>query len=229
MADNPDFPPDDADLAYVAITTALETALPVVGPAAVAVFQALVGSPVDRRRSEFLADLWRKLKELEDRKQLRVEDLPNNDVFVDAVLNATAAAIRTSQAEKKRALRNAVMNAALSSAPDASREQIFLQLTDRFTDKHLLLLSLFHAPTKWPWPPNHTLRPARSTGTTLLEAAFPDAITRPDLYHKVWSDLYTEKLVTTAAVDNGMEGDWQSVKRTTPLGAEYLAFISEPA
>lgn len=54
--------------------------------------------------------------------------------------------MRTHQAEKLDALRNAVMIVALSKAPADDLQSIFLNLVDTFTPIHLKLLSFFDAP-----------------------------------------------------------------------------------
>ncbi len=162
-------------------------------------------------------------------------------------MTATWSAIRTSQTGKRQALRNAVLNAALPGAPDITQQRVFLQLTDRFTELHLFVLALFQSPGgRVPTPVPAELqtpglatssslyagRPdlarTHSTGLRILHAAVPDASEQFELYNKIWADLYAEKLVKTPEIDNGAEGDWRAVKRTTAFGDAYLAFISEP-
>lgn len=60
---------------------------------------------------------------------------------VSIVLQATQIALRTHQTEKRMALRNAVMNAALPQAPEEGLQQMFLHFIDTFTEWHLRLLS----------------------------------------------------------------------------------------
>ena len=51
-------------------------------------------------------------------KEIDLKSLQTNDIFIDTVLKATQAAIRTNQQEKKKALLNAVLNAALPNPPE---------------------------------------------------------------------------------------------------------------
>jgi len=229
MSDGPQTGADDADLAYAALTAALST-VPLLGPAAVAAIAALVGSPVERRRDEFITDLWRRLKELEARKDLKVEDLPNNDAFVDAVLTATQAAIRTSQAEKKRALRNAILNSALPSAPDAAVQQQFIGLVESFTDWHLLILKLFHDPSAATDPEGNRLSPGvvASSLSAVLTQAFPGLMGRREFYELVWSDLIRAGLINSGGLHVMMTPQGCMGRRTTTFGDQFLRFISEP-
>lgn len=214
----------EADVAYAALQAVASFV-----PGATQVLDLVLGSPIERRRREWLEDLADSLRRLEEERAIDLEALGRNDTFVDAVISASFAAIKTSQERKRQALRNAVLNAALSNAPDVTQQQIFLALTDRFTDRHLILLALFRSPGEWRTADGQPLQvDAAANAVAVLRAVCPDAASHPDLYHKIWSDLYAEKLVTTGAVDNGAEGDWRTIKRSTPLGSAYLKFITSP-
>jgi hypothetical protein len=65
---------------------------------------------------------------------LTPEALANNEAFISAFAQATQAALKTHQQDKLEALKNAVVNVALGSEPDADRQQQFLSLVDRFKD-----------------------------------------------------------------------------------------------
>ena len=70
---------------------------------------------------------------LEEEGRLMRETLYDNEAFVDAVARGVQAAIRTGQQEKRAALRNAALNAALNLVPDEAERQMFLELVERFT------------------------------------------------------------------------------------------------
>src|SRR5581483_2236575 len=104
----------------------------------------LLSSPVANRRDAWLEDLERRLRELETKVAgFRFEDLRQNERFVSAVLHSTQVAMRTHQAEKREALRNAVLNIAVANPnlPADAFQMIFLNLIDRFTPAHLQILS----------------------------------------------------------------------------------------
>jgi hypothetical protein len=187
----------------------------------------LVGPPLTRRLDEWRAEMAEALRLLEARPELRLEDLGRKPEFVDAVLSATQAVLRTSQAGKREALKNAVLNAALPSQLDLTVQQIFLALTDRFTDRHLSLLKLFQDASRWRRP-DGTALPRRSHATAVLHDAFPEAEPEAGLYDLLWTDLFAARLVKLPKLENGLEGDARAIRRTTPLGDAYLAFITAP-
>jgi len=104
----------------------------------------LLSSPVSERRDAWLEDLARRLHDLEGRVDgFHFEQLADNEQFVSATLQATQAASRTHHKEKLEALRNAVLNIAISKAPAGDLQLIFLHLVDSFTPTHLKVLSHF--------------------------------------------------------------------------------------
>ena len=167
------------------------------------------------------------LRRLEAVDRINVDELRKNEKFIDVVVTAARAAVCTSEAGKRAALRNAVLNAALSGGPDATEQQLFLSMTDRFAELHLLLLKLFQNAARWRQPNGASL-PQRSNATAVLGDAFPDAVRREALYAQIWSDLFAAGLVKLPKLENGPEGDARALKRTTELGDAYLAFIESP-
>ncbi len=122
------------------------SSIPVVGGVAAGLL-GLLSSPVSQRRDDWLSDLERRLHDLEDGvKGFRFDDLGQNEQFISATLQATQAALRTHQAEKIEALRNAVLNVAAGNAPGDDQQLIFLNLIDSFTPTHLHVLHLFQNP-----------------------------------------------------------------------------------
>jgi hypothetical protein len=81
-----------------------------------------------------LNDLSRKVE------GLTPERLIADEAFVSAFAHATQAALKTHQAEKIEALRNAVLNVAIGSAPSEDLQLIFLNMIDSFTPKHMQVL-----------------------------------------------------------------------------------------
>lgn len=111
---------------------------------------ALLGPPISKRRDAWLSDLARRLHDLEGQVEgFRFDDLGQNEQFVSATLQATQAVLKTEQAIKLDALRNAVINVALGKEPDADRQTIFLSLVDRFTALHIILLRFFDDPDRY--------------------------------------------------------------------------------
>jgi len=100
-----------------------------------------------KRLADWCEELRLRLNELSQKVDgLTPEALAKDEAFISAFAQATQLAVRTHQAEKLEALRNAVINTAISKAPADDLQSIFLNLVDSFTPAHLKLLSFFQAP-----------------------------------------------------------------------------------
>jgi hypothetical protein len=145
-----DYKPPESETGDRAMAVVRSTlgAVPIIGAAAQELLDHVIRPPLVRRQQEWMEDIAGGLRKLEADHGIRPEQLRDNRAFVDAVLSATQAAIRTSQHEKKKALRNAVLNAGLPGAPEVALQQMFISLVDRFSDWHLRILQLFKDPQR---------------------------------------------------------------------------------
>ena len=202
-----------------AIAKAGLSAIPVVGGPAAELFQYIVQPPLEKRRVRWMVDVGEKLKELEA-KGLKLESLQSNEQFVTAVMHASQVALRTHQAAKLDALRNAILNVAKGQAPDETVQHLFFGFVDSLTEQHRRILKLFQAPT----PP-----PDMSMGGLghVLEHNIPELRGRQDLYTQLWRDLYSRGLLNTDGLNVTMSGNGLAAKRTTNLGDAFLKFIGE--
>ena len=86
MAD--DFDPPKAgkgDAAHAVVRAGLGT-IPVAGAAATELLNAIVTPPLEKRRQQWMEKVGEALREIEASKGIKLEDLQNNDVFLDIVL-----------------------------------------------------------------------------------------------------------------------------------------------
>ncbi|MBI3469566.1 MAG: hypothetical protein HY000_41725 [Planctomycetes bacterium] len=212
------------------LTRAGLSMIPGVGGPAVELFQTVIAPPIRKRQQLWMeavaAGLWR----LEEKQRCIVEELQNNDSFIDTVMHASQAALRTADEEKRKALRNAVLNAALPNPPDAAKEQVFVNWVDQFTVWHLRILNLFASPDQWfakhgKQPPQWSIAGSLSQ---LLIAAFPELANQRPLYDMIGRDLYQRGLLNTEGFHTTMSGHGAMAKRTTDLGDEFLGFIAAP-
>jgi len=118
-------------------------AFPFLG-AGVKLFDVVTAPLRGKRMSDWCEELRLRLNELSQRVEgLTPEALAASDPFVSAFAEATQAALKTHQAEKLEALRNAVLNVAIGSAPSEDLQRMFLSLVDSFTPTHLAVLRDF--------------------------------------------------------------------------------------
>lgn len=201
--------------------------VPVAGSALQVALNELAGRRLADRRTRWLNDLAAKVHKLEE----QVGDfarLTSEDAFMDALTTAAQIADRTSRAEKLEVLRNSVVNAVMPDAPDVDTQQLFFDMIDRFTTTHVRMLKLLSDPPDW-FDRHGIPRPNIYMGpkTGIIEAGMPELSGRRDLINRYAEALNTAGLInqslTAMMSENGL---WEPA--TTPLGAEFLAFIADP-
>ncbi len=192
-------------------------------------FERFVTPPLERRRDEWMTEVGEALRDLEENRGVNLEELQSNEEFIDTVLQASQVALRNSQEEKRTALRNAILNAALPNPPEQALQQMFLSFVDGFTVWHLRLLKLFDNPPQWAREHNHVF-PVMNKGSLarVLVSAFPELDGKRAFYDQVWEDLYQRGLVSTTSLYTTMSKQGVRSKRTTELGTQFLRFIEEP-
>lgn len=202
-----------ADHGYAAIRAAI-SAIPVAGGPAVEVLAAVIRAPIEKRRDEWMAAVSGALTTLDRNNRIDLAALSNDPQFIDAILEATQIALRTSKEEKLAALRNAVLNTALRSESDEAIREILLNMIDGLTPIHMEFLKHFKG----------------KCSTSSLEGfvyGIPALKDSPLLYHTIWKDLSDRGLI---------EGDAAIPTKESPviyctlseLGQRFLKFISDP-
>jgi hypothetical protein len=195
--------------------------MPVGGGAASELFAVVISPPLEKRRDEWMREVGEGLRRLEQERGIDLAALAENDEFVDIVMSASAAALKTSSQRKREALKNAVLNVASGDSLEDSLAQVFIQLVDHFTEWHLKILKLFQNPRAYVFN-DHLVW--SSLIRTLLDA-FPDLEGQNVLFEQVWADLNERGLVNTPGLKGMMTADGALDKRTTERGDRFLAFV----
>lgn len=203
--------------------------IPLAGAPAAELLSLVVASPLEKRKNKWMEEVGDSLRQLEDKMGAILESLPDNQQFIDAAVEATHIAIRTSNAQKREALRNALLNAALPNPPEESIQMLFLHFIDSLTVWHIKILALFDNPLRFIEKNKmHFDKITMMTLSQLLEAAFPELRGKKHLYDLFWKDLYSKGLVNTDGLYTMMIGGKIMAQRTTPLGRDFIAFITNP-
>lgn len=157
-----------ADRVHAVVKAALGIA-----PGGPELFEAVITSPLEKRRDEWRRDVTEAVRELQERlENFDPRKLGENQMFVTAVAEAGFIAIRNHSKEKRQALLNAIQNSALQSAPDEELQLLFLALVDSLTPMHLRLLKLFSEPQS---NPRIAALPHQDySASQIAETAFPD-------------------------------------------------------
>ncbi|HEX2051554.1 MAG TPA: hypothetical protein VHJ34_13120 [Actinomycetota bacterium] len=180
---------------------------------------------LQKRRDEWLQDLAETVENLRQKYDDIAERLDDDAVLTVAVRAARAAA-STHEEEKRKALRNAVLNSALRVEPDIQIQQILTELIDRLTEAHLQMLAFVADPSGW-YERNGLEKPSLTMGSVsaLLEKAFPR-------WNKEFYRLIADDLVRLGLMNDNLNtimtgaGVWGN--QATGLGRRLLRFITEP-
>ncbi len=228
-AKKPEAPEETAGDTFHAVVRASLSAVPMVGGAAVELFTQLVTPPLERRRAEWMREIGEALQRLEQEKGVDVEALGKDEAFIDTIMQASQAAIRNSQIEKRAALRNAVINSALSLAPEIILREMFIGWIDELTVMHLRILKFFQSPNAW--SKQHGCRYPDGISSSLEEVmlvAMPELNDQREVYDQVWRELNQRGLVNTSSLHGMMSPNGATADRAADLGNKFLSFIEEP-
>ena len=202
--------------------------VPVLGNALAVTFVTAISWRLNQRREEWFTQLAEGVEELRQRFDgLNLEDLPDNDLFVDAVVSATRTIEHTHQAEKIEALRNAVLNSIASDAPDADTQAIILNLIDQFTPSHLRLVTLWDDPPAW-FASHDLPQPTggfATSRTVTVEAGLPEMRGRKDFYLLIANELAASGMLN-ASLTGMVQPPSLMSRLTTDFGRQFVRFIS---
>lgn len=216
------------DYAHAGVRAGLSTA-PFLGGPLAEFFSIVIAPPLEKRRTAWMVEIFFRLKKLEEKVEgFKIENLAQNAVFISTLLYATQAAMRTHQDEKLAALRNMVINSAIMPSVDENLQLMFLNLVDRYTRWHLIILHFLDDPREY-GKRNSISYPNWSMGgtATVLEYAIPDIKGQRKFYDQIVKELFSDGLLNsdtfmhTTMTDQGM-----FASRTTDMGKQFLAFIS---
>jgi hypothetical protein len=202
------------DVAHT-LTKAGLNLVPYVGGTAAELFGLVIAPQLEKRRDKWLEDLAASIKKLQGQVQgFKIEELGKNEVFVSAVLQASQIALRTHEAEKLEALRNALMHIAITKPLKEDFQIFYLNLVDAFTVTHIEILRIFDKPGP------HTLRRAELSNRRIITDPFV-------------MDLNNRGLIKDSRplAARGRDSDTALVLyewSLSDLGRGFLTFVSRP-
>lgn len=206
-----------ADSAHSLAETGLSF-IPVVGEGISKLFSAIIIAPVEKRKSQWMVDVTERINELGKAGKINIEELQNNNAFIDTLMHASQIAIRNSQEEKIQSLLNATLNTAISPDIDETYRSIFLNFVDTLTTLHIKFLKEFTT--------EHISTTTRPNGFV----DFPEELFDGDiiLYKQIWKDLADNSLIDADQPFPTKEKTTITIK-ISELGGKFIDFISTPA
>lgn len=204
--------------------------VPIIGAAGVELFQALITPPLEKRRQAWMEAVTEGLQRLENAELCNIDELSENEVFIDTVMYASQTVLRNNHKEKREALRNAVLNSALPNPPDESRQQMFIGWVDELTVWHLRILRFFADPVRWFQEQEREVPQYvfSSSLEQILTDAYPELAKERELCDQIGKDLYNRGLAGTDSLRVSMTANGAYQPRATELGKQFLQFITEP-
>ena len=205
------------------------------GPLIAALFKNVLAPVVEARREDWFTDLASRVKRLEETRGITLEDLRNDPAFADAVIQASRAADATSSAEKRDALRNAVLNTALGKGPlTADTRHVMLRCVDELTPTHFQILKLIRDHGVQESPTEFNASQGAQPLSYFVSRCVPELEGRGD---RPIADLFCLDLINRGLVSHSSGGVGPganfltvpiALHNLTDLGQQLLDFIATP-
>lgn len=187
---------------------------------------SLFFNPFEQRRDDWFKELADDLDDLSHTVQgCTAENLVKDPAFVSATIQATRIAIGTHNKEKRKYLRNALLNIAKGTTSDEIMQQLFLNAIEAFTPAHVKALNLIWrgAGLKIRWDENKIPMQGRNYGAAIgLLAA--ELTGQPALTGAVLADLRARGFSNLAGPDQV----FPQGGIITNLGVAFLKFVLSP-
>jgi hypothetical protein len=218
-------------------------------PGGAELLSTIITPPLEKRRDAWIESIAIALKNLEEKVDgFSFENLSQNEMFVTTVMYASQIAIRNHQQEKLEALRNAVLNTALSRTPEEDLQIMFLSFIDTLTSWHLRILKFLDNPlyaaqkknVVYPdWDQDHTMYDIAKIAfesnlnmgsiTKALLHLYPELNEKKEFYILVEKDLLDRGLIEPMGMsDAPIHPQYIFSSHTTAIGKHFLAFITSP-
>jgi len=174
--------------------------------------------------------MLRMVEELKARNEnFKIEDLTTNEAFVSATIQATRIAASTHKEEKRKILRNALLNIALGTGPDEDTQQIFLSIVEGFTASHVRVLDVLWrgagmmARSKL-WDQSGTPISHRNYGAA-IGLLVPELKGQNALVEYILTDLRSRGFTQLNALSNS----FPQGGTITNMGIQFMRFVLDPS
>ena len=193
--------------------------IPVVGSPVIEIYDAIKEDSLRRWQNDWIEKVEKRLSYIE--KDIAV--LGGNEVFASTVIQATRAALQTSENEKREWLANAVCNT-IDMPIEESVASIFVDLIGHYTVWHIKILMYFDNPKSY--YNKGEVKYMLTSPFHFLILSFDECKSHEELFKKIVSDLQNDGMITQFDPFTMMSLDGALAKRTTQLGSQLLSFIN---
>jgi len=220
-----DLKPSTGDYAHAGVRAGLSTA-PFLGGPLAEFFSMVIAPPLEKRRDAWMTELFTRLTMLEEQVEgFKIENLAKNEEFISTLLYATQVAMRTHQREKLEALQNIVTNSAIGITANENFQVIFLNIIDRYTPLHLLILRFVENPglfrTEYRGIKTNDLSLSNELRDA-FRATFPELNLIDEHYAQIVRDLSADGLIISYKLP---DRELMGKPKITALGDQFLTII----
>lgn len=195
-----------------------------IGTALLTLANECFNSSAKMRQDEWMKTL---AERIDKQDKAFAEKIRNTQNFASLFANAQNGALTDVESEKIALYANAFINAIKNEKMEDTKKHIFLNMLREFTTLHRKILIFFSE--------NHTLKGGLQTSVGLEQRTLYDIYADIDpifnsqkpLIKAVLKDLYSRDLLKSDGIDYYYSSSNGIQKGITPLGQEFLAFISE--
>lgn len=201
-------------------------------PGASELFNFLFTSPAMKRRDDWIESLEQRIIFLTNNQGVSIESLKNNEEFISAVFYASSLSLKTHLEEKRKILLNAVTNIAQNNDMHEAKQQIFFNYINEFSVLHIKLLKFFNNPEE------NILKENIHIDDMYFSSSLIEILLQCHLAHQneepliipLVDSLYSYGLINIEpqSLKTQMTSSGLVASRTTPLGKDFLKFISDP-
>lgn len=171
---------------------------------------AIAPPPIEMRRERWTDSITTAVNYMLAQNHATYDELINNESFISTIMHATTIAMRSHEKEKLEALRNAVLNSCLPTAPDDFLRHIFLNSIDFFTPLHILALKRMDG-----------VLSVGSPEEVILEL-LPECIYIKSVHGQIFQDLSIRGMV-----DHETNNSFGYDVNRSDIGNKFLVFIDQ--
>lgn len=214
------------DYAHSVVNAAVSS-IPVLGSAASEIFNMVIVTPLEKRKEKWMLKIAESLDELQDKVDgFDVHKLCENELFISVLNRASQLALSNHQEEKIFALKNAVMNTALSIPIDENEEMMFLNLIDSITPWHIRFICFIENYHKKYESYDTQLTNGVVDPYEILFETYPKLKDNREFVTIIVKDLYKKDIFTDEHMI--LAADQKLILELTEYGKHFFSYIKEP-
>jgi hypothetical protein len=182
------------------VARALIGALPYFSGTVLEIFNAVIEPPIERRKAKWMVKVSESIAELQEKYNLKIESLAENEHFISILLHAYSLAIRNHQDEKINALKNSLINSVINQGISHDVQFAFLNLIDEFTPTHLKVLSDVQSGLCWSPVVSFRNYNVELEFSRILLREYSEFNNQGDFIYQIINDLKLKNLLVTFPV-----------------------------